>query len=256
MRGFEVGHEFSVPNEAVVQADVDDVWTAIATGPGVDSWFMGRTEVAEGVVRTSFGGYTPECPIAAEEPGRRFAYATPPAPDGRFIAYDFLIEAAAGGTTTLRMVTSGFVPGDDWAEEYEAMSKGGLMFFRTLVEYLNHFAGRIATPVAVSGPAIGDWSRAWERLGEELGLAGRPATGDRVRVAAPGAGAVSGAAAEEGMVYFTNDHTVGVRTDDALYRFMRGFRGPMLAMHELFAPVADVAAAEQAWRGWLDRVFG
>ena len=244
-----MGHEFSVPNEAVVEADVDDIWTAIATGPGVDSWYMGHTEVADGVVRTSFGGYTPVCPISAEEPGRRFAYAVPPGPDGRFIAYDFLIEAAGGGATTLRLVASGFIPGDDWADEYEAMSQGGLLFFRTLVEYLNHFAGRIATPVALSGPPVGDWAEAWRRLGRELGLADRPTPGDKVRLAAPGAAPV------DGVVYFTNDHTVGIRTDDALYRFVRGFRGPMLAMHELFAPVADVTAAEAAWRGWLDQVF-
>ena len=53
------------------------------------------------------------------EPGHRFAYGEDPEPDGRFIAFDFMIEGRAGGGTSLRMVTSGFLPGDDWADEFE-----------------------------------------------------------------------------------------------------------------------------------------
>jgi uncharacterized protein YndB with AHSA1/START domain len=239
-----MGHEFEVTNEADVDATVDEVWQAIATGPGIDSWFMGRNEVANGTVRTAFGGYTPESPVTVSDPGKRFTYGAPPAPDGRFIAFDFLIEGRAGGSTSLRLVANGFLPGDDWAEEFEAMNKGGAIYFRTLVEYLNHFAGRTATPVTAFGPPVGDWDRAWARLGEELGLDRRPREGDRVTV-----GAASG------VVYFTNAQTVGIRTADAIYRFVQGFHGPMIAMHNLFAPAIDSAEAEQFWQAWLSRVF-
>ena len=58
--------------------------------------------------------------MTAWDPARRFAYRSGEAPDGRFIAYEFLIEGRAGGSTVLRTVTSGFLPGDDWAEEFEA----------------------------------------------------------------------------------------------------------------------------------------
>lgn len=37
------------------------------------------------------------------------------------------------------MVTSGFLPGDDWADEFEAMTLGGALFRRTLLEYLTYF---------------------------------------------------------------------------------------------------------------------
>jgi uncharacterized protein YndB with AHSA1/START domain len=239
-----MGHEFEVSSEADVDATVDEVWRAIATGPGIDSWYMGRNEVAEGTVRTAFGGYTPESPISVAEPGKRFTYGTRPGPDGRFIAFDFLIEGRAGGSTALRLVASGFLPGDDWADEFEAMTRGGAMYFRTLVEYLNHFAGRTATPVTVFGPPVDDWDRAWTRLGAELGL-DRPAReGDQVSV--DGAG---------GVVYTAGDHAVCVRTADAMYRFVRGFRGPVIAMHQLFAPHTDATEAERAWQGWLSRVF-
>jgi hypothetical protein len=239
-----MGHEFEVTDHADVNATVDEVWQAIATGPGIDSWFMGRSEVANGMVRTVFGGYTPEAPVTASDPGKRFAYGAPPAPDGRFIAFDFLIEGRAGASTSLRLVTNGFLPGDDWADEFEAMSKGGALYFRTLVEYLNHFAGRTATPITAFGPPIDDWDRAWARLGAELGL-DRPAReGDRVTI-----GGASGT------VYFANEPTVGIRTDDAIYRFVQGFHGPMIAMHNLFEPATDSAEAEQYWQAWLSRVF-
>jgi hypothetical protein len=240
-----MGHEFEAVDSAEVDATVDEVWQAIATGPGIDSWYMGRNDVANGTVRTAFGGYNPQAPITASEPGKRFAYGMPPAPDGRFVAFDFLIEGRAGGSTSLRAVTSGFLPGDDWAEEFEAMTLGGALYFRTLVEYLNHFAGRTATPVTVFGPPVSDWGQAWARIGAELGL-DRPAReGDRVRIGDT-----------DGTVYFTNTHTLGVRTADGMYRFVKGFHGPMIAMHHLFAPDADGAQAEQFWQAWLTHVLG
>ncbi len=244
-----MGYEFSRAEEADIDATVDEVWDAIATGPGIDSWFMGSTEVSGGVVRTVFGRYTPESPVTASEPGHRFAYGTQPAPDGRFIAFDFLIEGREGGSTSLRLVTSGFLPGDDWADEFDAMTKGGALYFATLVEYLNHFARRHATPITATGPAVEDWDAAWAALGRTLGLAKRPEVGDAVRVTVDGS-------TSNGTVYFTNGHNVGIRTPDALYRFVKGFRpggcGPMLAMHNLLAPGTDARRAEQDWTAWLE----
>jgi hypothetical protein len=48
---------------------------------------------------------------------------------------------------------------------------------------------------------------------------------------------------------------LGVRTGDALYRFLRGFRGPMVVSHHLFAEDVDQEQAEQAWQSWLTRLF-
>ena len=91
-----MGHRFAQHKEAEVPASPDEVWAAIATGPGIDSWFMGRNEVeagAGGAVRTVFGEYAPELEITEWDPARRFAYGSGQAPDGRFIAYEFLIAA-------------------------------------------------------------------------------------------------------------------------------------------------------------------
>jgi uncharacterized protein YndB with AHSA1/START domain len=247
-----MGQPFGQDHTADVPASPDQVWTAIATGPGIDSWFMGRSEVspgAGGTVRTVLGEYAPELEITDWDPPRRFAYRSGQAPDGRFIAYEFLVEGRAGGSAVLRTVTSGFIPGDDWAEEFEAMRLGGELYFRTLVEYVAHFAGRFAVPVTAFGPPGRQWARDRELLCRALGLTGSAARGDPVRFTADDIGSV------DGVVYFANAHTIGVRTQDALYRFLRGFGKPVVAFHQLFGAQVDPEAAQEAWTSWLSRTL-
>ncbi|MFC7616577.1 hypothetical protein ACFQV2_27020 [Actinokineospora soli] len=50
-----MGHHFEGTTEFEVPADVDTVWGAIATGPGVQSWFLGHTEIGNGAVRMAMG---------------------------------------------------------------------------------------------------------------------------------------------------------------------------------------------------------
>jgi hypothetical protein len=119
----------------------------------------------------------------------------------------------------LRAVTSGFLPGEDWADEFEAMTLGGELYFRTLVEYLTYLPGRFATPVTAFGPPGPSWTRDRALLCRALGLAAAPQPGDPVRFA-------DEIGPADGVVYFANPHAIGVRTPDALYRFMRGFGKP------------------------------
>ncbi|NRQ36128.1 SRPBCC domain-containing protein [Nonomuraea sp. NN258] len=246
-----MGHRFELPLESTVEATPEEVWQAISTGPGIDSWFMGRNDVSGGAVHTAFGGVDfPASTVTAGEPGRRFAHTSEPQADGRFVAYEFLIEGRERGSTAVRMVTSGFLPGDDWENEFEAMSSGLPMFFATLVEYLTHFPGRTAAPLTEFGPPITDWPRAWETLYGELGLSPdkRPASpGDLVRFSPGGVGVI------EGVVYHANAQTIGIRTGDALYRFLQGFHGPMIAAHHLFG--ADPGDQGPAWHAWLSTLF-
>ena len=243
-----MGHPFEQRSQAEVPATPDEVWAAVASGPGIDSWFMGHSEVrpgANGTVRTVFGEYAPQLDVTAWDPAHRLAYRSGEATDGRFIGYEFLIEGRAGGSTVLRAVTSGFLPGDDWTEEFEAMTLGGEMYFRTLVEYLTYFAGRFAAPVTAFGPPGTTWSRDRALLCRALGLPEAAQPGDQARFTDDAIGVVAG------RVYFANAHTIGVRTQDALYRFLRGFGKPTLAAHHLFARGADPAQAQRGWESWL-----
>lgn len=229
-----MGHEFESVDLLDVDATPEQVWQAIATGPGIDSWYMGRNEVDPGeTIRAAFGGYNPTYPVAVWEPDHRLAFGD------EKVAYEFLIEGRDQGSTVVRITVSGFLSGDDWADEYEAMANGHALFFQTLATYLNHFAGRTATPLTAFGPMITDWPRTRARLMTAIGR-----DGDTARFAPADLPAI------DGVVYFENDDTVGIRTDDAIYRFLRGFRGPVMACHHLFAPTDDTT--EQAWLAWLN----
>jgi uncharacterized protein YndB with AHSA1/START domain len=243
---------FEKRKDAEIAASPEEVWEAIATGPGIDSWSMGRNHVRPGTggtVRTVFGGYAPVLDITAWDPPRRFAYSSSTAPDGRFIAYEFLIEGRAEGSTVVRVVTSGFIPGDDWAEEYEAMTSGVDGYFSTLVEYLEHFRGRFAVPVTVFGPLRTDWERDRMLLSGALGVHGAIARGDMARFALDRTGPV------DGVVYHSSPNGIGIRSADAFFRFLRGFGKPVVASHQLFAANADAEQAALEWQAWLDQVL-
>ena len=197
--------------ETHLDATPEQVWDAIATGPGITSWFVGRTGIDGDTVSTDFGdGWIPTGTIKINNRPHHFAYASEPAPDGRFIAYDYLVEGRDRSATVLRTVTSGFLPGDDWADEYEAMRYGTQLFFATLVEHLRH-PGPAATPVTVLGPPVTDWPATWTALFARLGLGPDPRPGD-------------------GDVYFRNPHTLGLRTGHGLARFIRGLHGSLVVV--------------------------
>lgn len=233
-----MGHEFEGTVEFEVPASVETVWDAIATGPGVQSWYLGHTEIGDGAVRMVMGEYRPESEITAWEPGKRFAHRQPAGPDGRFMAYEFLVEGRDRSSTVVRMVTSGFLPGDDWADEYEAMLQGGALYTASLREYLTHFAPRTAEPLNLWGPALADWPGTRARLRELLGIAD-----GRARADLDGIGVI------DGVVFHENDQTIGIRTEDALYRFLRSMNQTIMLAHLRYTP------AEQDWAGWLTRNF-
>ena len=46
-----MGKQFENHHDAEVAATPEQVWAAIATGPGVSSWFVGRTEIGRASCR-------------------------------------------------------------------------------------------------------------------------------------------------------------------------------------------------------------
>jgi uncharacterized protein YndB with AHSA1/START domain len=241
-----MGHAWEQRDEAIVAASVDEVWAAIATGPGIDSWFMGRSQVEPGpagAVTTDLGGFAMNGTITAWDPPHHFAYRTDE-PGERFFAFEYVIEGRDQSSTVLRLVSSGFLSDEDWEAEFEAMTAGGEMYFRTLVAYLEHFAGRFATPVNVTGPAVADWPAAWAALRGSLGLGDQPAVGDPVRATAPGVAGL------DGEIDFVNAQALGIRSADGLYRFIQGIMGSFVLSHHLFSD-ADEKQAGQAWKTWL-----
>ncbi|MFI0445942.1 SRPBCC domain-containing protein [Actinomadura sp. 6N118] len=248
-----MGHEFELQKEITLAASPEDVWDAIATGPGVDAWFMGRSEFEPregGSATFTMAGQTEMSTITGWDPAKRLAYRTEPGEDGKFMAIEYLIEGRGGGSTVLRLVHSG-VLGDDWEDEFEAMKTGWDMYLHTLGQYLVHFRGRHAGTVTAFRPGIPE-EGFWTALKRQLGLGDSVAEGDRVSLSAEGLAPV------EGVVdYVDLPSFLGVRTDDGLYRFIysgveRGSVG--VCGHHLFAAGIDAGQAEKTWQAWLNEL--
>ena len=245
-----MAHPFEVRKEIEVDATPEEVWEAIATGPGLDAWFMGTNQVEPGeggAVRMTLPGWSEESTVTVWDPPNRLVTETARGEDGRFMAFEYLIEGRGGGSTVVRLVHSGFLAGDDWEAEYEALKSGDPMYIDKLAEYLTHFRGRTAIPVSAFGPEV-DREHMWAVLRETLGLSGAVAEGDQVRFTPEGLAPV------EGVVDHVSAETLGVRTSDGMYRFIHGLGGTVVLGHHIYAD-ADQQATERAWQSWLDKSF-
>ncbi|MEU4533822.1 SRPBCC domain-containing protein [Streptosporangium sp. NPDC023825] len=241
-------HPFELSQEIELAATPEQVWDAIATGPGVDSWFMGRTELgtsAGGPAHLTVMGHTQQATITAYEPGTRLATRGAEAPDGRFMAMEYLVEGRGGGTTVLRLVQHGML-GDDWETEFEAMKAGWPIYLETLRQYLVHFTGRTPSSLtAAFRPGAGGPDAVWKIVTESLGVTPGVEEGDDVRLPD----------GSTGVVYYANlPVNLGVRTDEGLYRFIYSgaARGDALVLgHQKFAGRDEQAA----WDAWMAENF-
>jgi uncharacterized protein YndB with AHSA1/START domain len=246
-----MANPFEVRDEIEVEATPEEVWEAIATGPGLDAWFMGRNEVEPGEGgkwRMTLPAWNSESTVAVWDPPHRLLIETEKDEQGGFMAFEYLIEGRERGSTVVRFVHSGFLAGDDWEQEYDALKKGDPMYWHKLAEYLTYFRGRSSTPVDVYGPQVPDREQAWAKFRGGLGLSGPVAEGDQVRLTPEGLPPV------DGVVDWLSSDVLGVRGSDGLYRFILGFEGTVVLGHHIFADVEE-QAAQPAWQAWLDRTF-
>jgi uncharacterized protein YndB with AHSA1/START domain len=247
-----MAHAFEIAQDIEVDATPEQVWEAIATGPGLDSWFLGHSEIEPrqgGTVRWSIGDFTIDSTVTAWDPPNRFVSTGSPMPDGSFHQFDYAVEPREGSGSTVRFVHSGALGQDDWEAEYEAMSEGDPMYLFKLVQYLKHFKGRFAVSIDLSGPQAPDHETAMAAFRRALGLPDDVALGDRVKLTPDGVAPI------EATVDHLSKDFIGVLSDDAIYRFIHGFIGPMMVGHHIFAEGADKQELEAEWQGWLDREF-
>ena len=106
----------SVQVEVEVPGTPEQVWQAIATGPGVSSWFV-PTEVDErdgGKVVSHFGpGMDSIATTTAWEPPHRFAAESHDlGPNAPPMATEWIVEARSGGVCVVRVVHSLFASTD------------------------------------------------------------------------------------------------------------------------------------------------
>jgi uncharacterized protein YndB with AHSA1/START domain len=242
-----MGKEFEIVNEIEVGATPEQAWQAVATGEGMDAWFMGRNEIEPregGKARTVTAGFAEEATVTTWDPPNRFVYRTDEREDGSFMSFDYQIEEKGKSNTSIRWIHSGLL-GDNWEAEYEAMNEGDAAYFQKLGQYLTYFFGRKATPVDAYGPEFPDREQAWKLIREGLGLPGPVTVDDKVRLTPKGIAPI------EGVVEWVSPSFLGVRSDDALYRVIHAFYGPMMVGHHIFADVDEKEAVE-AWKSWMN----
>ena len=174
----------SVQVEVEVPGTPEEVWQAIATGPGISSWFV-PTEFEERdgkpvAVKLNFGpGMESSSAVTAWDPPHKFAAEAPGwLPGSPIIADEWSVEARAGGTCVVRIVHSLFAETDDWDNQLEGTESGWPGFFRILRIYLTHFRGQRSAMMQWMAPAAGTEAEAWESLTAALGLKGT-STGQR-----------------------------------------------------------------------------
>ncbi len=190
----------SLEFEIEVPGTPEEVWQAIATGPGISSWYVPHTITEEegGAASSSFGpGPEMTVPgrVAAWDPPKRIVL-TGEGGDDVGLAFEWLVEARDGGSCVVRLVNSGFGSGEQWDEQYDGMSKGWPMFLTNLRLHREHFAGQHATPSIPMGVWPGAEADAWKRLTDDLGIDPNPAVGDTVELAAADAPTVAGTVME------------------------------------------------------------
>ena len=229
-----MGKQFEIRREVELPATPEEVWEAVATGPGTASWLFPEEP-------------GPNDLVESDRP-HRYAVRTE-GEGGYFNAVEFVIEAREGGTAVLRYVHSGVFEEEGWDDQFDAVDGHTEFYLHTLGQYLEHFSPRTASyvgggPGGLMGPEASMTPDAFEKLKRELGASSE---GDRVSL--PNGGG-------DGVVDYATDKFLGVRTGDALYRFFgrNAFGGPVgMSIHH-FGDV-DVDAAGRDWSDWLNGVY-
>ena len=167
----------SLQVEVEVPGTPEEVWQAIATGPGISSWFVPTTfEERDGkpvAVTASFGpGMEARSEITAWDAPRMFANKSEGwMPGSPPMASEWSVEARGGGICIVRIVHSLFASTDEWDNQLEATASAWPAFLRTLRLYLTHFRGQRSAIMQVVTPVVAE-AEAWDTLTSALGVKG------------------------------------------------------------------------------------
>lgn len=170
----------SIEAEVEVPGTPEEVWKAIASGPGISSWFVpGKVEErVDGDALASFGpGMDSVGKIKVWNPPNQYVVETEQQ-SGK-VATEWVVEARAGGTCVVRVIHRWFSDTDDWDHQFEGHAEGWRAFFRNLRLYLTHFPGQPSSAIQRTGFSPESKSQAWSALTNLLGL-NVPAVGQRV----------------------------------------------------------------------------
>jgi uncharacterized protein YndB with AHSA1/START domain len=253
----------SIQVEVEVPGTPEEVWQAIATGPGISCWFCpAEIEERDGkpvAAKLNFGpGMESRSVVTAWDPPRLFAReADGWAPGSPPIATEFSVEARAGGVCVVRVVNSLFASTDDWDKQLDGAESGWPGAFRILRIYLTHFRGLRSAFMQAMAHVAGTKEEAWATLTAALGLNG---VGAGQRWAAP-----AGVPALGGVVEHVTQSPFGalLRLDKpgpgTAAAYIITIPGSVMATFSFYL-YGDQAAATAArekplWQAWIQERF-
>jgi uncharacterized protein YndB with AHSA1/START domain len=254
----------SIQVELEVAGTPEEVWRAIATGPGISSWFVpAEIEERDGKpvsMKLRFGpGMEARSSFTAWDPPRMFVAQGESWGGAPAMATEWHVEARAGGVCRVRIVQSLFASTDEWDSQLEGASGAFAGFWRTLELYLKHFRGLRSANMHLVVPAVSTEAEAWEKLTSALGVKGL-STGQRF-TASGGVPALSGVAE-----YYTElPYDALLRLDKpapavaalGVFTFPGGDQ-TMVVMGIYFygdQAAETVARVTPVWKAWLQELF-
>lgn len=253
----------SVQVEVEVPGTPEQVWAAIATGPGISSWFV-PTEVdgrAGGKIACDFGGgmVSGAAITKWEPPHRLLAEDKTWIPGGPPVATEWTVEARAGGTCVVRVVHSLFASTDEWDGQLEGTESGWPSFFRVLRLYLTHHRGQRSATIQAMAMGAESVDAMWATLTRALG-ASTPKVGQEIQVQTDGAAPL--VAVVERIDHVATGHGMHLRLSapapGALLFGAHSCGGMLMATLQvyLYGDAAAAAAKDQPqWQAWLGGLF-
>ena len=175
--------ERSIELEVEVPGTIEEVWRAIATGPGISSWYVPHVlEEREGGAAIASFGDAPEMQVpgrvAAWEPPNRIVFDGGEGVGG--LAFEWIVEARDGGSCVVRLVNTGFGHGEEWDDQYDGMTDGWQLFLFNLQLHCRHYLGQDAVPMLPTAASPQSRAGEWAKLCAALDIPEAPAVGDRI----------------------------------------------------------------------------
>jgi uncharacterized protein YndB with AHSA1/START domain len=208
-----------------LDASPEDVFRAVTDGTEIAKWLAPEarvtppTEGKKGRIFVSWGeGMGVEKPIEIWDAPRRTRHASGENPETKAPLWvDWYVEAKAGGTTTLRLVHSGFSASAEWDDEFDSHARGWRLMLANLRHYFARHAKKPAVHLTFMTKVDSPRADVWSTLLSKLAFRGTPESGDAFRITIAGGDVLTGTI---DLVNPARDLGLVVHElDDALLRF-------------------------------------
>jgi uncharacterized protein YndB with AHSA1/START domain len=238
----------AVEGAVEIAATPEQVWRALTDAAELERWFPleARVEPGEGgsIYMSWKNEYAGESAILVWDPPRHLRTTWGWSDEGPQQVTDYRIEGR-GGTTHLRVVTSGFPSDPSWDGWVEGTRLGWRFELASLKHYLERHAGEPRAVVYLRRRVRMPREEAWERLFGAGGLGDRPLGGRPMDVVPPTQYAAILDEPSDAMLRISTEPCLGEPD----------LRDVTLWLSAWGDAARDIASVEEAWSGRLERLF-